>query len=254
MQTHGHPVIIGGSGGSGTRVFAMVCVTAGYDMGTRLNASYDALDFTAFYDKWINPYLLKHEFPLTSTQKSCMKVHFQACLSKYQTSIQRLEKWGWKNPRSMFLLPFFDSFFTSLKFIHVVRDGRDMAYSQNQNQLGKHGLALLDPEHRNLPLPLQSITFWSKANMAVAKYGENVMGERYIRCRFEDIFFEPSTAFARLSAFLQTPIENFSPLIKQLSIPSSIGRWQTIQTEEQKALLEIGRSGLKYFGYIDANS
>ena len=51
-----------------------------------------------------------------------------------------------KNPRSMFLLPFFDSYFPALKFIHIVRDGRDMAYSKNQNQLHKHGSTLLDQD------------------------------------------------------------------------------------------------------------
>ena len=43
--------------------------------------------------------------------------------------------WGWKEPRSIYLVPFLDAAMPSLRFLHFVRDGRDMAFSENQNQL-----------------------------------------------------------------------------------------------------------------------
>ena len=52
------PVVLGGSGGSGTRLVAELCLLAGYDMGTRLNKSYEALAFARFYTTWVNPWRL----------------------------------------------------------------------------------------------------------------------------------------------------------------------------------------------------
>ena len=41
--------------------------------------------------------------------------------------------WGWKEPRSIYLLSFLHRHLPALRFLHVVRDGRDMALSKNQN-------------------------------------------------------------------------------------------------------------------------
>ena len=46
---------------------------------------------------------------------------------------------------------FFHAISPALRFLHVVRDGRDMALSENQNQLRKHGEAAPIPE--DLPPP-----------------------------------------------------------------------------------------------------
>ena len=56
--------------------------------------------------------------------------------------------WGWKEPRSVYLLPFLAAELPGLRFLHVVRDGRDMAFSENQVQLRKHGDAVLGRERR----------------------------------------------------------------------------------------------------------
>ncbi len=251
MQDDSDPVIIGGSGGSGTRVFAMVCIAAGYKMGMQLNKSYDALYFTKFFKNWINPYLLRQQVPLHSGQIKNMEEQFQECLLRFRAPIKHFGNWGWKNPRSMLMLPFLDSYFPALKFVHVVRDGRDMAYSKNQNQPSKHGIALLSAEHKNLPPQLYSMAFWSKANMLAAKYGEEVMGDRYIRCRFEDICLEPMPSLKRLSDFLKVQIKDTSEVTNRIRTPDSIGRWRTIQAAERVELSSVGQFGLEYFGYLD---
>ena len=90
------PIVIGGSSGSGTRVFSMACIAAGYNMGTHLNHSYDAMDFTTFYDDWINRYLLREEQPLSSEETNKMNSEFQECLLKFRVSVADGENWGWK--------------------------------------------------------------------------------------------------------------------------------------------------------------
>jgi hypothetical protein len=57
-------------------------------------------------------------------------------------------RWGWKQPRSTLLLPFLDRVLPNLRFMHLIRDGRDMAYSANRTVTELHGAA-----HRVEPAP-----------------------------------------------------------------------------------------------------
>ena len=44
-------------------------------------------------------------------------------------------KWGWKSPRSIYYLPYYKAVLgDAFRFIHVVRDGRDVALGDNQMQ------------------------------------------------------------------------------------------------------------------------
>src|SRR5208283_3337534 len=59
--------------------------------------------------------------------------------------------WGWKNPRSIFILPLIQSLYPDFHFVHVVRDGRDMALSVNQNQLRKYYADIFGKALRRFP-------------------------------------------------------------------------------------------------------
>jgi hypothetical protein len=50
------PIVIGASGGSGTRVIARVLQRADVFMGSDLNAAVDSLPIAAFLDLWVNVY------------------------------------------------------------------------------------------------------------------------------------------------------------------------------------------------------
>src|SRR5215467_6488793 len=144
MSDQAQPVVIGATGGSGTRVIASIIRRAGYFIGSNLNASLDSMEFPTMYDRWINRFQLRNLAPLCEEENALMAGDFVECLSRHRSTIpegQRL--WGWKEPRSILLLPFLDERLPGMRFIHVIRDGRDMAFSANQNQLRKHGDAVL---------------------------------------------------------------------------------------------------------------
>ncbi len=73
------PLVIGGKGGSGTRVFARVAICAGVSMGTNLNESLDAMCFVRFYDLWINRYLVRSSAPLSPQERSSMNQQLDRC-------------------------------------------------------------------------------------------------------------------------------------------------------------------------------
>jgi hypothetical protein len=57
-----------------------------------------------------------------------------------------------------------------------------MAFSENQNQLKKHGDAVLGDELRRAKTPVRSIALWNRVNQAAADYGEEVRPSRAPRC------------------------------------------------------------------------
>ena len=60
-----------------------------------------------------------------------------ALLLEHCAALEPGRPWGWKEPRSIYLLPFFHRHLPALRFLHVVRDGRDMALSDQPEPAAK---------------------------------------------------------------------------------------------------------------------
>jgi hypothetical protein len=161
------PGVIGATGGSGTRVLARAVLRAGMFLGDDRNRSEDALDFGAFSDRWVNPYVAGGHAPDLVRE-------LRALVARQRADADG-RPWGWKEPRTVFLLPLLDEQLQGLRFLHLVRDGRDLAFSSNQVQLRKHGEAVLGPSDD--PEPLRSIALWREVNLRAADCGER-LGER----------------------------------------------------------------------------
>ena len=111
------PGVIGATGGSGTRVLAAIAQRGGMFVGSDLNRSLDALDFAAFFDRWAGRELAPEA-----------AAELRALVARQHAEAEG-RPWGWKEPRSVYLLPFLAAELPGLRFLHVVRDGRDMALS-----------------------------------------------------------------------------------------------------------------------------
>lgn len=248
------PAIIGATGGSGTRVVARIVRAGGMFIGTHLNVSEDALDFGAYSDRWINTFTEKRNVSSEAAIDKKMTSDLKRILEKHCAPINESpQPWGWKEPRSIYLLPFFHSQFPNLKFLHVVRDGRDMAFSTNQNQLKKHGGALLNWREKLMSRPLQSITQWSRVNLMAADFGEKNLGEQYLRIRFEDLCSQPTPSIQRIFTFfgLTGDAQEIGRL--ELAPPASIGRWQNQNAKTRARLETAGETALRRFGYLNTN-
>src|SRR6266480_2008922 len=205
------PLVIGATGGSGTRVIARIAKLAGYNLGTKLNSAEDALEFYSFHDRWINPFVSTklRGGTLTPWQSARMKEDFSAALARHIPAVERRgTRWGWKAPRSIYLLAFLHAQFSQLKFIHVLRDGRDMALSPNQNQIRKHGNAVLSWRERLFHSTAErSMLLWERVNIAAADFGERQSRENYLRIRFEDLCNASLATTTRILNFLEAPVD-----------------------------------------------
>ena len=228
-------------------------MAAGLYMGNVLNRASDARAFIAFTTRWIAPFLLREHLPLSQAQRHDMQEEFKECLRQHVAENTEGRRWGWKQPRSLLLLPFLDACFPRMRFVHVIRDGRDIAYAQNQNQPQMFGWALLGPrKSQELSPACLAMAFWNQANMLTATYGEQVMKERYYRIRFEDLCTSPEETLQHFFRFLgeeQDSLESYLPLVRP---PQTIGRWQDRPAAEIAELVSYGLPGLVSFGYLEA--
>jgi len=249
------PLIIGATGGSGTRVVARIAQRAGYHLGTYLNESNDALALRPFNDRWINCFLewQNREAKRTEIETNRMSKDFQSALARHLESPGGVEThWGWKAPRSIYLLPFFSEQFPNFRFIHLLRDGRDMAVSKNQHQLHQHGAAVLSwPERWFNSEPVQSILLWMRINLRAAEFGEKKLRENYLLVRFEDLCGAPVETTGRILRFLEVDLDPESIAHSEVAAPPSIGRWRQQPAKLVARMTRAGQAALKKFGYLD---
>jgi Sulfotransferase family len=240
------PVLIGAIGGSGTRAFAKVLRRAGVHMGPA-DTQEDATAFSDFYQRFLAEYLENgSRFP----EGSSAPEHFDAAVSQHLAGVESPEApWGAKNPRSMLMLAYWHERYPRMRFVHVVRNGLDMAYSTNQIQPKRFGELILDGEPPGSKSK-RAMVYWSQTNSRAADYGESRLGERYIRIRHEDLCLSPEATVARLFEFLG--VEDRARLeaaVAEVSRPPDIGRWRQHPIGELAKLVELGGEALRRFGY-----
>ena len=229
------PGVIGATGGSGTRVLAAIVQRAGMFVGSDLNRSLDALDFAAFFDRWVGREL---------TPEAAAELRALVARQHVESDGR---PWGWKEPRSVYLSRFLAAELPGLRFLHVVRDGRDMAFSENQVQLRKHGDAVLGPSDE--PEALRSIALWREVNLRAADFGERELGDRYLRLRFEDLCAEPAARVAEVLRFFALDGDAERIAAEEVQAPPTLGRWREADPELQAALTERAADALERFGY-----
>lgn len=251
------PVAIGGLGGSGTRVFAEMLRYAGVDIGTRLNRSLDNLWFTVLFKRaaWVGRRPEDEElstaarlFCLATTRGLAQRLEPEdatliadlaadlppnggwQCGARAEHAADLLASrrdrpplsWGWKEPNTHVFLPALDRALPGLRYIHVVRDGRDMAFSANTWQT-RHWAHLYGlPMTEDIPLPVRQLRYWLRANRAALDYGAQAMPGRFIVMPYEAFCADPEPHWHRLLSLLGKPA---SPLPSDLAIqPTTIGR------------------------------
>ncbi|RKQ68130.1 sulfotransferase [Oceanibaculum indicum] len=254
------PVLIGATGGSGTRAIREALVAAGFFMGTTVNHAGDLRHAPPVLDRLINPVLERTgslDYRLEDLSNALVATGLEGLrgvAAKVLEEGSQPSLWGWKNPRLMFVLPFLAEALPDLRFIHVVRDGRDIALSDNRQQIDRHFAARHGHAAPQEPdaLALAAIRFWSETNLEALACGEALLGERYHLLRLEDATAPDSPALAELLRLLRPDIDAASLAAAQQAVAHrpGHGRWRDLPADSLAALEEAGRPGLARFGYL----
>ena len=143
-------------------------------------------------------------------------------------STERHIGWGWKEPNTHLFLPELARQVEGLRYVHVIRHGLDMAFSENQNQLQLWGW-LLDVETADDPmaLPGASVEFWVAANERAIELGGALLGDRFLVVNVDALCQHPGEGVARILEFLEIEVpevarERLRALPKT---PASSGRY-----------------------------
>ena len=244
-------MVIGATGGSGTRVIARIVQRAGFFIGMNRNQSEDSMEFPELYDRWINRYVLRDIAPLSTEEEALLLRDFAQSLGRHRSSVDQQALWGWKEPRSIYFLPFLDRQWPQLKFIHVVRDGRDMAFSSNQNQCRKHAPAVLRQELQDAPQPVRSAALWARINSQTACFGERSMPGRYLRVQYEKLCSDPQSSISEILRFIHSADSGPDlQMLNEVVPPDSIGRWRHMgETYVMEQIYTVAGEALHRFGY-----
>ena len=118
-----------------------------------------------------------------------------------------------------------------MKYIHVIRNGLDMAYSTNQAQLHNWGdlFGRDHVAHGGTQRAQKSLEFWIRANVQAIERGRNLLGERFLLVNYDDLCLNPGPHIQRICGFLgrDCSSQEFETLVRIPRIPASLGRFRT---------------------------
>jgi hypothetical protein len=245
------PVVIGGVGGSGTRVVAEILLGMDFYLG---QCRPETLDNEWFAQQFFLPHpdlLLNRPEPFREAMLKALPFferymiseqegYFKRALDRlrylnflhrkwYPTHIPFITKrdivadqdrfiretfllrkrlhsargWGWKEPISWFYLDHLSDYFSRMRYVHVLRNGYDMIYSENQLQFQywrRMLCAAISPD----PLfrPRDILNFWIKANQRALSMCERRLKGRFLVLKFEELCKNPVQEVARIADFL----------------------------------------------------
>lgn len=277
-------VAIGGLGGSGTRIVAQILKELGFYLGPALNRALDNLLFTllfnrpAWFDKFPQDtdiqnaaelYLeimqngLPHDashagkaelerlhedlknFPRNLGITSAKFEQIMAARPPHQGSVNGL---AWKEPNTHVFIGHLARQFPKLKYVHVIRNGLDMAVSKNRNQQrnwGEHfGIGLQDTKN----IERTSLAYWVAANRRAVKVGQTQMRKRFYLLNYDNFCRDPASEIPQLLAFLDCEMKQAQKTkFVQTIDPTSIGRYRQapkglFRDEDFEAVQEFGFS------------
>jgi len=254
-QAYSVPVAIGGIGGSGTRLVTKILMDLGVYMGDDLNGANDNLWFTLLFKRPEILSLPDHEFEeiyrifshamagardFTASEAESVRCLAAADRDQHnavwlkqrarsllvdQTDSVQHDAWGWKEPNTHVVLDRLIRIEPEIRYIHVARNGLDMAFGANQNQLalwGNHFLGASAPV-----TPRTALKFWCAVHRRIIRIGR-AMGSRFLFLNYDDLCQRPDAGLEKILKFMTIPVSEakICQLAQAINPPESIGRFR----------------------------
>ena len=250
------PIIIGGVGGSGTRLLAESFLAAGIRTVRNVNGATDAHGATLLFKRpgvledirdgerferlfQIMEAALEGGRPLSRDQRRLLRDlvredrlhHPRRQLRKSARSLKREARkprqpgrWFFKEPNMHWSAPEILRIRPDIRFIMVVRNGIDMAFSTNQQQVVVWGPTAFDEPDMQADAPA-SLRYWCHVHRRIADLKEREP-DRTLIVSFDQLCQDPSLVMPKIFEFagVDTTPELVKRLLAGVRPPSSIGR------------------------------
>jgi hypothetical protein len=267
LALHSAPIVIGGSGGSGTRAVAEILIRSGVYLGYDLNQSNDNLSFTYLFKHpyrfaqdiaYANPdheelYVLHEKILFSHLPYSMREISlllkagwdhaYRGSYYGWRWVIKRWQRmafrrpepragsalWGWKEPHTIFFLYGIQAHYEKAKFILVLRNGLDMAYSRNDQQMVHWGPCFgIDPSDSR---PQNRFEFWYRSNHHVIVTARKLFGDSFFVVKLEDLCLQEEKTLRDLFEFVGLDFVNISPEVRKIpKLPRSHSRYRQFDT------------------------
>ncbi|HYG89631.1 MAG TPA: sulfotransferase [Azospirillum sp.] len=264
------PVVLGATGGTGSSLVRTALATAGVYLGDVLPVDYDTevgrpltgveanrhgdhMPFAAVLGRIVPP-ILTAARTLDYRLSDLPPALARDALAEVREAVGKLNAgrpagaaaWGWKNPRTLFILPLLAEVLPDLTYVHVIRDGRTVAISPNQLQMERH-YADLFADRPGPDRAVASMRFWAAVNAQAMACGRRLFGDRYRLFRLEDAGSDTFPALVR-DLLPGCPPERLAAAQAHLARPPRHG-WDDLPPGRRAEIEAAGAEALSRFGY-----
>lgn len=225
------PIVLMGRGHSGTRVLSWICTHLGLQLGASASLATGDVDDQKFTQEIKK--ITTNNIGI-STQESVKQkdlFRFQNAVAGYYARLHHPSTlWGWKFPETYLIAPYIAEIFPQARYIHLVRDGRDIAFKRHltddpKRKLGRKILA--SQNALTLPHHLQAAISWEFQVNNFDHFRKTIATEQILDVTFENICLHPDETVARLCDFLNVPFtQSCQTYLKEQIDPQKVGQYK----------------------------
>jgi hypothetical protein len=256
----GAPVIVFSASHSGSRLLAMMLRRLGVFVGSRLNDSEDSLDVFELVR-----YLVEAHAPdysrLFNDGDPSIEQRALTAFAAHLANCPPGQRWGWKLPETSHVMPVMARLFPQARCVHLIRDGRDVAFSPflapkapfwrkiyfNDARIHSwRGYSMTQRAYRNHG-HLFNAARWVNSVTLGRAHGA-MLGERYLEIRYEALVADPAAEMARLAAFVGIEPPSDSSGWPEVTT-QAVGKWRRQSQSDLAEVRAIVEPTLGAFGY-----
>ena len=260
LTAHGPPIVVYNASHSGSRLLTRMLAGMGVYMGANLNASEDSIDIAELVEHIV----LEHAPDFTTLFEvgdPMLGDLATTAVAAHLSGRPPGARWGWKLCETGHALPVIARLFPGARFVHLIRDGRDVAFSpfvapkhpywrkiyfNSATIRSWRGLAMTQRAYRAHG-PLFNAARWANSVSLGRGHGA-MLGERYHEVRYEALVTEP----ARVARELAAHLELSAPVLLGASLEidvSRVGKWRAENPADLAEVCQLIGPTLRDFGY-----
>ncbi len=260
--SYGPPIIVFNKSHSGSRLLARLLLGSGVFLGAELNESEDAADFM----RLVRP-LVETHYPdygrLMREGDPRLEALADSVLERHLRGIRPGQRWGWKLCETLYILPVLQRIFPSASYVHLIRDGRDVAFSDHvapletfwrkvyfdTDRLETWAGRRLDRRSYRRASHIFNARHWVNSVTVARHYGA-MLGERYFEVRYEDLATRPREMVQDITRSLGLEPE---PAALEAFVASvyatAVGKHATRSPFKRAQAMKVLQPTLAAFGY-----
>ncbi len=206
------PVVLMGRGKSGTRLLSLAVGQLGVALGLTPRLPAADIDHRGFRQT-VKALAGRHfaaesleQVPVADVQR--FEQAMERALQLLRSRSPAAPAWGWKWPETYLITPIVYGTFPRGRFIHMVRDGRDLAFKRHltddmRRPLGRTLLTRLGMATQ--PRHLQAARSWQFQVEAYLRFAAGIPAAQRLELTYEEMCRAPAETVARIAAFLALP-------------------------------------------------